>query len=130
MIRGPVPGKGTTDFLAKAREAWGDEMPPEVEALASAAQSRTGSAVAKEIGYSGAVVSNVISRKYAGDLAAVFAKIRGALLGETVDCPVIGQIGRDRCLAEQKKPFAATNSTRVKLFRACRTCPNRGSDAL
>ncbi len=55
----------------------------------------------------------------------VFAKIRGALMGETVLCPILDEIGRDRCLTEQAKPFAATNSTRARLFHACKTCPNR-----
>jgi hypothetical protein len=46
-------------------------------------------------------------------------------MGETVMCPVLDEIGRDRCLSEQVKPFAATSSTRARLFHACKTCPNR-----
>lgn len=135
MKRGPVPGKGSTDFLAKARAAWGEALPPEVEALALAAQRTSASAVAKSIGYSPALVSHVLARRYgveghSGDLSAVFAKIRGAYLGETVFCPVLGEIGRDRCLREQKMPFAATSSTRARLHQACRNCSNRGSAAL
>jgi hypothetical protein len=58
-------------------------------------------------------------------MISVRARIRGALMAETVMCPILGEIGRDRCLTEQKRPFAATNSTRARLYHACKTCPNR-----
>jgi hypothetical protein len=127
MKRGPVPGRYATDFLAKAVAAWGDDPPLEVVALAEAAQRDTASAAARAIGYSPAVVSHVLANRYPGDLSAVFAKIRGVWLGEMVVCPVLGEIGRDQCLREQKRPFAATNSSRARLFHACKICPNRGS---
>lgn len=130
MKRGPVPGRGATDFLAKAIAAWGEGMPPEVAALAAAAQRDSASAVARIIGYSPAVVSGVLANKYRGDVDAVFARIRGALMGETVGCPILGDIGRDRCVREQKQPFSPTNSTRARLYHACRVCPNRGTGAV
>ena len=129
MKRGPVPGKGGVDFLAKARAAWGEALPAEVAALADAAQRETASAAARAIGYSPAVVSHVLANRYSGDLPAVFAKIRGVWLGEQVICPVLGEIGRDQCLTHQKRPFAATNSSRARLFHACKICPNRGSES-
>lgn len=113
------------DPVAKARAAWGDSMPAEVAALAKACGAQTSQVVAKRLGYSGAVISHVLAAKYPGDIAKVFATIRGALLGETVTCPILDEIGRDRCLAEQSRPFQATNSTRARLFHACRVCPNR-----
>jgi hypothetical protein len=126
MKRGPKPGSATTtDFLAIARNAWGDAMPAEVEALAHAAMIETATAAAGRIGYSPAVVTHVLRRSYSGDMTTVFGRIRGAFMGETVDCPVLGEIGRDRCLIEQKRPFAATNSSRARLWHACKTCRNR-----
>lgn len=116
---------GKPDQVAKARAAWGESIPAEVIILAEACKAETSQRVAKRLGYSGATISYVLSRKYPGDLDRVFATIRGALMGETVMCPILGEIGRDRCLTEQAKPFAATNSTRARLFHACRTCPNR-----
>jgi hypothetical protein len=113
------------DQLSKALAAWGPDMPDEVLALATACRDRTSRAVAAQLGYSDAVVSHVLASKYPGDLAKVFVKIRGALMGETVMCPVLAEIGRDRCLSEQATPFAATNSTRARLYHACKTCPNR-----
>lgn len=113
------------DPIAKARAAWGESIPAEVLILAEACKARTSRAAAQQLGYSDAVISHVLANKYPGDLPKVFAKIRGALMGETVMCPILAEIGRDRCLTEQAKPFAATNSTRARLFHACRTCPHR-----
>lgn len=124
MKRGPQTGKARTavDPLDKAIAAWGSTMPPEIEALARACRAATASAVAAQLGYSGALVSHLLARKYPGDVALAFAKIRGTLMGETVDCPIVGQIPTTRCLDEQKRPFFATNSIRARLFHACRTC--------
>jgi len=125
MNRGPRPGTpGGTDFVAKARAAWSDEIPDWVLALAEEAQRTTVTAVAALIGYSPAVVSQVLSATYRGDLPRVEQVVRGALMGTIVACPVLGDIGRDACLREQARPFKATNSTRAMLRRACRTCPN------
>lgn len=126
MNRGPVPGSASRmDAVAKARAAWGEQIPVEVLALAEACKAQTSRAIAKRLGYSDAVVSNVLGAKYEGDMDRVFTAIRGALLGETVHCPVLDEIGRDRCLAEQVRPFAATNSTRALLFHECKRCIHR-----
>lgn len=111
--------------IDKATVAWGEGMPDEVRELARYVDQHTGVAAAKAIGYSGAVVSHMLVGRYTGDLDAVFAKIRGALMGEVVICPVLGELGRDRCLTEQKKPFATSNAARARVFRACRSgCPH------
>lgn len=126
MKCGNLAGKpGKLDAIAKARGAWGEAIPPEVLVLAEACRAQTSRAVAKRLGYSDAVVSHVLAARYPGDMKKVFATIRGALMGETVMCPILDKIGRDRCLTEQATPFAATNSTRARLFHACKTCPNR-----
>ncbi|MEP1254297.1 MAG: transcriptional regulator, partial [Alphaproteobacteria bacterium] len=72
-------------------------------------------------------VSQVIGSKYPGDLAKVEDKVRGALMGLVVMCPVLGEIGRDVCLETQALPHVITNSTRTRVYRACRSgCPNSG----
>jgi hypothetical protein len=120
MKRGPQ-----SDFVAKARGAWGDGVPAWVIVLAGECNRTSGSAVAKRLGYSPAVVSHVIANTYPGDIRRVEEKVRGALMGVTVDCPVLGEIGLDRCLDEQRKPFSGTSSIRSRLFRACRSgCPH------
>ncbi len=126
MNRGRIPGStGRLDALAKAHRAWGQAIPTEVIVLAEACKAQTSRAVAKRLAYSDAVISHVLGNKYPGDVAKVLATIRGALMGETVLCPILGDIGRDRCFREQATPFAATNSTRARLSHACKTCPNR-----
>jgi hypothetical protein len=120
-----VGRKSLTDFVAKARAAWGDAQPDWVAIVAEEANRTSVKAVADRIGRSSALVSNVIANKYPGDMAAVEELVRGALMGATVACPVLGEIGLLQCLAEQGKPFSATSSVRSRLYRACRGgCPH------
>ncbi|MCW1842270.1 transcriptional regulator [Prosthecomicrobium hirschii] len=128
MLRGPRSGTLTVDYVEKARAAWGD-LPDWVLALAEEATRAGAAGTAKRLQYSPSVVSQVLARKYGvhgkgGDLETFEAVVRGALMGSTVECPVLGEIGRDQCRREQSRPFTASNSTRARLRRACRTCPN------
>lgn len=120
------------DFLATAIDAWGPDLPAHVEALALECNRVGATETAKRLGYSPGVISPYLRGKYKGNLDLVKAKIEGALMGALVDCPVLGEMARDACLNHQQKPFAATNSTRVELYRACRGgCPHSriGGDA-
>lgn len=92
--------------------------------LADACKQSSQSAVAKRIGYSAAVVSQVLKGSYKGDEARVQQAVEGALMGLTVDCPVLGEIPRHVCLEYQKREFAATNPVRVRLYHTCPTCPH------
>lgn len=110
----------------KAALAWGN-VPDWVAELARMADAKGLSATAAKIVYSTAVISQVIGNKYPGDLTKVEERVRGALMGLMVTCPVLGQIGRDICLSTQAQPFAVTNSTRTRVYRACRSgCPHSG----
>lgn len=114
----------STDFPSKARTAWG--APPDwIIALAEACQRETQSGVARRLGVSGSQISHVLANNYAGRLDRIEQLVRGAYLGATVNCPVLGEISRDRCLDEQGREFAATSSLRATLYRACRGgCPH------
>jgi len=117
--------KQKVDFIEKASNAWSGDMPVWVRELALEANRTTQAKAAKKIGYSSAVLSHVFANNYPGDLASVEAKVRGALMGETVVCPVVGEIGRDRCLNEQAMPHTGASSIRARLYRACRSgCEN------
>lgn len=116
---------GKPDQINRAREAWGETMPAEVLALAQACRAQTSRAVARRLGYSDAVISHVLAKKYPGDVEKVFATIRGLLMGETVDCPELGELRRDQCLRHQARPFSSNNSASARLFHACRSCLNR-----
>ncbi len=121
MRRGPHFGnKPATDFVAKAKAAWGEQIPDWVLTLAEEANRTTAKAVADRVGYSAAVLSHVFSKSYIGDMQRVEEKARGVFMGMKVTCPVLGEIGRDHCLDEQKKPFSASSSVRSKVYRACR----------
>lgn len=98
-----------------------------VAALRAEAQRTSITAAAKVIGYSPAVVSQVLQGRYPGDLRRVEQAVSGAFMGATVECPVIGELARNRCVEYQRRAsdFAATNPLRVALSRACARCPNR-----
>ena len=76
--------------------------------------------VAKRLGVSAAVVSLVLSGQYPASTESLEQRVRGELMSECVECPVLGEIDRRWCLDWQSKPFAATNPVRVKVYRACR----------
>lgn len=125
MKRGPIGAATAVDYPAKARTSWGEPIPAWVLRLAEEARAISASAVAERLGYRPSVISEVISRTYRGRYDRVETAVRGALMGETVDCPVVGEIGTDRCRIEQKEPFRATSAMRAQLFHACQTCSNR-----
>jgi hypothetical protein len=112
--------RGKTDFLANARKGWGETPPDWIVRLAEECERTSASDVARRLGYSVAVISGVVLGSYKGDLGKVEAKARGAYMGELVDCPILGEIERDRCVAEQGHRHAATSANRARLYRACR----------
>lgn len=124
MRTGPRTLRGAAaaapDYHAKAIAGWG-EPPDWILALAAAAARKSAAAVAKRLGYSPSVVSQALANAYPGDLDRLEQVVRGALMDLRVDCPVLGGIGRDRCLSEQKEPFRATSSHRARLYHACNT---------
>lgn len=93
--------------------------------LRETCQTHSQAIVAKRIGYSSAVVSQTLKGTYAGDLSAVQRAVEGALMGLTVECPIVGELPRHRCLEYQRRGFAATNPLRVALARACPDCSHR-----
>lgn len=114
-----------TTNLEKARMAWGAAMPDWVRAMAEACDRRGQKAVSERLGYSNAVISQVLAKKYPGVLEKVERAVAGAFMGAVVQCPVLGEIDDASCIENQRRPYASTNPTRVRLFQACRgNCPN------
>jgi hypothetical protein len=110
-----------THFVMKARAAYNGVIPDEILALAEEADRSSQNAVAKRLEYSAATISGMLGNTYPGDRETILAKIRGAFMGETVSCPVLGSIGSDQCLREQKAPFSTASPVRTRLYRACRS---------
>ncbi len=102
-------------------------LPPDVKAalVEAVKQRKTQVQVAKEMGVSVTVVNTLLKDKYTGDVATMAERIRGLYMAETVNCPVMGQLGKQHCLDYQKRSPANTNPMRAALSRACKTCPNR-----
>lgn len=123
MARGPEK----KDFVAVVRSTWGDDLPRWVMVLAERCTEERQAAVAKRLEVSASMISAVLANTYTakgGSTVGLEAKVRGAYMGETVACPVLGEIGTDRCLDEIDQPFRATSAMRAQLFHACRKCPN------
>lgn len=115
----------TSSAIDRARAAWGEAIPDWMIALAEACDNQSQSAVAKQLGYSAALVSQVIGNKYGGGLTAVEQAVRGAFLAAIVDCPVVGELAADACNAHQRATWAPLNPTRISFFKACRSgCPH------
>lgn len=94
-------------------------------ALREACTARGQADVARQLGYSAGAISAVLAGKYQASTARLQAAVEGALLLATVDCPVLGELPRQRCVEHQRRGFAATNPMRVALSRACPDCPHR-----
>lgn len=91
-----------------------------IEILRAACTAGSQREMARKIGYSVTVVSQVLGGTYKGDLARVKAAVEGALMQTEVECPVVGIIPRQRCVEHQRKPFMHTSPMRVALYKACR----------
>jgi hypothetical protein len=100
-------------------------MEPWIETLRTACDALGQKAVAKKIGYAAPTVSAVLSGKYTADTKAIQSAVEGALQGISVDCPVIGDLARQKCIEHQRAPRSFANPTAVQLYRACRGgCPH------
>lgn len=102
-------------------------LAPDARDALDAAVKQHGSQVkvARLLNVSGSLVSQALNGKYPGDLDALEQRIRGVLMQATVTCPVLGELSTKSCLDEQRRKPVFTNPVRVRLARACKTCPNR-----
>jgi len=82
-------------------------------------------AVAEALGVSASLINQALKGKYRGDIDTLEQRIRGVLMNVTVQCPVLGELSTKDCLDEQRRKVVFTNPLRVRLHRACKTCPNR-----
>ncbi len=114
-----------TTQLETARTAWGTEIPDWVLTLARECAQASQNKVARELGYSAALVSQVLRRKYPGDLKAVETAVRGAYEDLVITCPTLGEVSPQVCQEWRTKArkFSTENSQRVRMFRACNRCP-------
>jgi hypothetical protein len=121
--RGPQPGSNSQrQSLVTAKEAWGDDLEEWVATLAMACDRSSQNLIAKRMNYSPSVISAVLNRSYKGAYSAVEKTVRGHLLAETLECPVLGELRQHICLEHQKRAvhLNPTSAARVQLAKACR----------
>lgn len=108
-----------------AKTAWGEDLPDWVLALAEACARTSQNRVAEDLGRSASLVSNVLRRKYPGNMAAIEERVRGVFMSVVISCPVLGELPTDRCqMWRQRAQRLQTHNThRVRMYRACRSCP-------
>lgn len=93
--------------------------------LRAAAAAEGIAAAGRRIGMARPSVSLVLSGKYPAALDNVAAKVRAKLMDQ-VQCPAFGaDIPLAKCRAQAARPFSAASASAARLWRACRTCPNR-----
>lgn len=98
----------------------------EILRRAVAEHGQTG--VAKRIGRSNTAISQILSGKYnpTGNGADLILELVEAEFSDaTLECPELGEIPLATCIEERDKPFKATSSQRVRLYRACQKCPHK-----
>ena len=108
-----------------AERAWGKDLPDWVLALANACAATSQNRVAQDLDRSASLVSNVLRRKYPGDMAAIEERVRGVYMRAVVQCPVLGDLPTDRCQMWRKRSrrLEGHNTQRVQMFKACNRCP-------
>ena len=105
-----------------------------IEVLRVASANGKQKSVAKQIGYSSSVISQVLTGTYRDELPPerrqqalkrIQMAVEGALLKAEVACPILGELPQQKCIELQRRPFSAANPTDVQLYRSCRGgCPH------
>lgn len=108
-----------------AREAWKGDVPDWVEAIVMACDRSSQAKVAGRLGYTAAVVSQVIRNTYRANMRAIEARARAVYLDGSVECPALGTISAETCLRWRDRSTSLTSASpaMVRMFRACADCP-------
>ncbi len=108
-----------------AIKAWGTDLPDWVERLALECAATSQNKVATKINRSAAMISQVLRRKYPGDLSAVEELVQGVFMAAVIECPALGLIPSNECQDWRIKArqFVNVNAMRVRMYRACARCP-------
>lgn len=116
--------KNNQTCLEIAQENWDPIVPDFIIRLATFCDENTQTAAAKKIDYSSAVVSQLLRNKYGGNMEKVETKVTNIFRNKFAECPLLGRIPIDICLAHARKPYTPLNPILIAQFKACRQCPN------
>lgn len=86
-------------------------------------------AVAERLGVSQSVVNQTLRGKYRGRLDRLEQRVRGELMRQTIECPVLGDLSRLRCQdiqEAQRRASWVNNDVRRALAGSCPSCPHGG----
>lgn len=108
-----------------ARDAWGEDLPEWVERMAHECAATSQNKVARRMGRSAAMISQVLRNKYPGYLDGVEEVFKGVFMNAEVSCPALGQIPANVCQDWRRKSrqLVNINALRVTMYRACAKCP-------
>lgn len=111
--------------LETARVAWGKDLPEWVETLAVECGRTSQNKVAAALDRSPAVISQVLRNIYPADTRQIADRVRGVFLDAKVPCVGLGEVALQDCQDWRTKArtFTLGNPQRVRMFRACQTCP-------
>lgn len=97
-------------------------LPDSLQLLREACEETSQAEVARKLGYCPSAINQVLKGTYPAPqniLAKVEKEYRRSA---TINCPILGPITPGKCIENRNRPFAATNPTRVALFRRCPIC--------
>lgn len=111
--------------LETARAAWGPDVPDWIVRLATECGRSSQNKVAAALDRSATMISQVLAKKYPGDLAALEDRVRGIYMDQTVECPALGDLPTQECQDWRAlaKEFVLVNPRRAQMYRACNKCP-------
>jgi hypothetical protein len=107
----------------KAHQAWGDELPDWIAALADYADRYGQRATGIRLQSSAGFVSRVINNKYGAGLKKAEEQVRAAIMAATIECPEWGQIPSSTCRKNRNRTGPPTNFFRQRFAESCPECP-------
>lgn len=114
-----------TDALVIAQESWGEDMPSWIADLAKECNITSQGQVARKMGRSGSMISQVLRKKYRGDMKGVEEVFRGVFQAAVVDCPALGNLPTNECRdwRDKARSYIGSNHLTVMMYKACKGCP-------
>lgn len=107
------------------------EEPDWIARLRTFARENSIAEAAVKVRRSRTAISLLLAGKYPAKSLTPLRHAVELAFRERVPCPVLGQIDSAACADHAARPLNTTSPQAVRLWRACRSCPNRhgGDDA-
>ena len=106
----------------KAETAWNGAPPDWIVKLATACDATSQSIVARELRVNGGYLSYALRNQKPEYHQRVRDATRARLMGETVCCPVLGNIALDLCAAHRRSRLKPTGPAQRELRATCPNC--------